>query len=822
MKKFHTEFDGYNFPQEIKAVPQWVVCFADKIPMYSPGYQRPLEKASPTDPKTWMEFHTAEHLCEMNDGLLPGFVLTPDDPFTVIDMDIKDEQTSPGKPSEWTPPEHMQWFWQIAQGSQSYVESSASGKGLHVWVHGNYGEGKRSSDYGIERYSQERFIICTGNVVINSPLSTGNGVCDYLSQFLDEKARVVVVVSDQPQVRSDDEVLADILTWENSDNFEVLYYSPINMLIPNRYPSGSEGDAALVNFLVKASPNNDQVMRIFRKTPLANRGPKPGQKDKIMADDKYLLRTINNMRSYLQVEIQRKEAEREAMIAMSRNNLAAMMANSAQEQVEVKQQLAAKDAEFDVERTDYGFPPGPIGEIAKWIYATSTLPVQVIATTTALAFASALTAKGWRFFDKNLNAFYIIAARSGTGKNAMHQGIGRIVKLMDERGTDGISHVFSAADMRSTIAWRKKLIEQVNLCSIMPEIGGMLEDLNNVNNPNAAEKKNFLLSAYSAAHEGTLSGGAEYSNKENNIESKQTELTLTLIGETTLDSLFKNLTGKLAADGFMSRFNYGVYEGFTVDRNYDTKLEFPSWLSDLIAVVNSYQAQYISGGHSYDIPVTDAARERLKTIHHFLQAKLGNEAKMNDETLRQIYNRVQERIERMAGTFAVFRNPNGPVVDVEDIDWPHSYIMSSVKMMLDRYKTGEIGELNDSKVRRSIADAILRYFTADLSNNKQEMRYIPHQARKIFLTGPIQTRAYRQLSRLEAARYGEKPAKALWRVLMEFSNEGLIQPLSEGDKAALASPTDSKIDPIIIAKTVNAWFITDLEGLKTIVGDTNS
>lgn len=810
MKKFDVEFDGYHFPQEIKAIPQWVVCFKDKIPMYSPGYQQPLEKASPTDPKSWMSFDTAEHLCEMNEGLLPGFVLTPDDPFTVIDMDVKDD----------TPPEHSQWFWQIAQGSNSFVESSASGKGLHVWVYGNHGEGRRSSDYGIERYSQERFIICTGNVVINKPLSDGNGVCDYLAQFLDEKAKIIVVVQDQPQVRSDDDVLNDILTWENSDLFEVLYYSPINRLIPTQYPSGSEADAALINFLVKASPNNAQVMRIFRKTPLANRGPKPGQKDKIMADDKYLNRTINNMRSYLQVEIQRKEAEREALIAMSRNNIAAMMQNSEQDQELIRQSLAVKDAEFEVEKTEYGFPPGPIGEIAKWIYQTSTLPVPVISITTALAFASAMTAKGWRYRDKHLNAYYIIAARSGTGKNAMHQGIGRIVKKMKDLGVD-LDNIFSSADMRSTIAWRKKLLEQVNLCSIMPEIGGMLEDLNNMANPAAAEKKNFLLNAYSAAHEGALTGGAEYSNKENNIEANQTEVTLTVIGETTLDLLFKNLTGKLAADGFMSRFNYGVYEGYTTTRNLQTRLEFPKYLIDLIHYIYSTQAEYIQSGFAYDIQETQEARDRLYEIQLFLESKLGNEAKMNDETLRQIYNRIQEKTERMAGTFAVFERPHQPIVELHHVNWSYSYIMSSVKLMLDRYKTGEIGELNDSKIRRSIADAILRYFSADLSNSTQEMRYIPHQKRKIFLQGPILSRAYRQLQRLEAGRHGEKPGKALWRVLQDFTSEGLIQPLTDGDKSALAAPSEG-VEPVHIGPKVGAWFITDLDGLKSITANADS
>ena len=810
MKKFEIEFDGYNFPQEIKNFPQWVVCGSDKIPMYSPGYQQPLEKASPTDPKSWMSFDIAEHLCEMNEGLLPGFVLTPDDPYTVIDMDVHQD----------TPQEHIQWFWQIAQGAQSYVEASASGKGLHIWVHGNYGEGRRSSDYGVERYSQERFIICTGRVVIQLPISNGNGVCDYLAQYLDEKAKIIIKVEDQPQVRSDEDVLADILTWVNSENFETLYYSPINRLIPNQYPSGSEADAALINFLVKASPNNAQVMRIFRKTQLANRGPKPGQKDKIMADDKYLNRTINNMRSYLQVEIQQKQAQTEAMIAMSRRNIEAMMATSAEQQQQIKQQLAVKDAEFDVEKVEYGFPPGPIGEIAKWIYQNSIMPVPVIAITTALAFASGLTAKGWRFRRKHLNAYYIIAARSGTGKNTMNQGLGSIIQHMDKMG-DNLLNIFSFDEMRSSIAWKKELNERINLCSVTPEIGGILEELNTTGNSNASQVKTFLLNSYSAAHVGVITGGATYSNKENNVETSKTEATLTLIGETTLDSLFKNLTGKLAADGFMSRFNFGVYEGYSPEQSISEMIELPGYLADLIHGIFCTQTHYVDNGWSGEVGVTQEASNRLNEISRFLNSKLGNEAKMNDETLRQIYTRVLERIERMVGTFAVFDNFNQPVVQLSHVEWANSYIMSSVKLMLDRYKSGEIGELTDSKIRRSVADAILRYFSADLSDNNQEYQYEPLQKRKIFLQGAVLKRCYRQLARLESSRNGEKPGRALYRVLQDFTSEGLITPLSEGDKSVLAAPADGS-QPINIGKKAGAWFISDVEGLQAITNNTDS
>lgn len=811
---FAREFDDYNFPDEPKKFAQWVVCYANKIPLYSPGYQQPLIKASPVDPATWMSYETALHLCEANEGLLPGFVLTPDDPFSVIDMDIKNAANETD-PSKHTTPEIMQWFQQIVYGAQSYAEMSASGKGMHLWVYGNMGEGRRSSAYDIERYSQERFIICTGNDATGLQITHGNGVLDYLDQFLKERTKVAAKIEDKPQEKTDQEIIDEITDWTNADKFQELMYLPLSELRTRQnFLSGSEADAALLNFLCKASPNNAQVMRLFRTTPLANRGPKPGQKDKIMANDSYLLRTINNFRSMLQVETMRKDAEREALIAQSTRNIAAMQENMEREKQVLQQQIAVNDAKYDIEKTGYGWPPGPIGEIAKWIYSTSTLPVEVISITTTLAIASALTAKGWKFLDKHLNAFYIIAARSGTGKNAMHQGIGRIVKLLDERALPSYS-LFGASDMRSTIAWRKKLIEQVNYCQIMPEIGAMLEDLNNANNPHAGEKKQFLLNAYSAAQEGVMSGGAEYSNKENNVASKGTELTLTLIGETTLESLYKNLTGKLAADGFMSRFNYGVYEGYTVDRNFDTKLALPTHYVELLAHIFSQGEAYKMDGTCFDIPMTEAARVFLRKLESSMKEKLGNEGKMEDETLRQIYNRIQERIERMAGTFAVFRNPSNPIVDMIDLEWPYAYIMSSTQMFLTKYKAGEIGEMSDLKVRRVVASAIMRYFAADLDNSKAEMRYIPHQQRKIFLRSSIQSRCYNQLARLETARICEKPGRALWRILSEFTSEGLIRPLTDGDRTVLMTPQDGS-QPIEIDKTTDAWFITNLEGLKAI------
>lgn len=114
MTPFDTEFDEYHFPDELKAIPQWVVSDKSKIPLFQPGFQMPLEKASVSNPATWMSYELALMLCESNQGLLPGFVLTADDPYTVIDMDVKED----------TPQEHLEWFNHIVTGAGSYAERS--------------------------------------------------------------------------------------------------------------------------------------------------------------------------------------------------------------------------------------------------------------------------------------------------------------------------------------------------------------------------------------------------------------------------------------------------------------------------------------------------------------------------------------------------------------------------------------------------------------------------------------------------------------------------------------------------------------------------
>ena len=78
-----------NVPREIRDLPQWV-CWKyenrggekpTKVP-YSPETD---QRASVVNPSTWSSFATATKSMPRYDGV--GFVITKDDPYTLIDLD---------------------------------------------------------------------------------------------------------------------------------------------------------------------------------------------------------------------------------------------------------------------------------------------------------------------------------------------------------------------------------------------------------------------------------------------------------------------------------------------------------------------------------------------------------------------------------------------------------------------------------------------------------------------------------------------------------------------------------------------------------------
>ena len=186
-----------RLPDELRYVPKWCVAAPDKSPYTTSGH-----RASVTDPSNWSDWYSASlTAAQWGNGAGIGFVLSEDDCFTCIDLDVKDN----------TPPEQLERFWKIVQAFDSYTERSRSGKGLHVWIKGKVGTGCRRD--GVEVYSQQRFMICTGDALpgFQKPVEERQELLDMLVAEIRAAAQ-----TNHIELVEQDETITDEAIWQKA------------------------------------------------------------------------------------------------------------------------------------------------------------------------------------------------------------------------------------------------------------------------------------------------------------------------------------------------------------------------------------------------------------------------------------------------------------------------------------------------------------------------------------------------------------------------------------------------------------------------------
>ncbi|WFE71218.1 AAA family ATPase [Halomonas sp. M1] len=280
-----------NIPQELKRAKQWCIAGSDKAP-YGVGKDGTLVNISVHDHHKFMEFEDAVKTAAAHDAGI-GFILTEQDPYTCIDIDYKDARNE-DNPAKHTTPEQLERFNKIIEAFDSYTELSQGGLGRHVWCKGGRGAGVRRD--GVEVYSKERFIVCTGNVMNDRPLEErGELVAQLVSEI--ERTRGAKLdpasMEEMPEDYDDSEILERARNAGNSDKFNDLYEGNWDSYI--EYPSQSEADLSLMSMFAFYSRSNEQCRRLFRGSAL-------GQRDKASRNDRYLNRTLSIVRTRQQEE----------------------------------------------------------------------------------------------------------------------------------------------------------------------------------------------------------------------------------------------------------------------------------------------------------------------------------------------------------------------------------------------------------------------------------------------------------------------------------------------------------------------------------------
>ncbi|MHC8943053.1 AAA family ATPase [Advenella incenata] len=234
-----------NIPTALRERRQWCVAGHSKRPLTANG-----NLASSTDPDTWTDFDTVCKAARAK-GLGIGYMLCADDPFTCIDLDIKDT----------TPAEHIERFQSIVTTFNSYAEYSRSGKGMHVWNEGKIGKGRKRD--GVEVYSQERFIICTGNIRLDRGIAKNQELLENLVSRMPSSANV--------EIQFDGEEIPDFALAARAAADTGELGRLFSGVWEGRYPSQSDADLALVKLLIPHTDSPNECWQTFRLSELGKR-----------------------------------------------------------------------------------------------------------------------------------------------------------------------------------------------------------------------------------------------------------------------------------------------------------------------------------------------------------------------------------------------------------------------------------------------------------------------------------------------------------------------------------------------------------------------
>lgn len=658
-----------NIPAELRALDQWVAAGPDKVPINP----RTGKKADPSDPSTGGTFAEAVHA-----GMRHiGFILSYEDPFTVIDLDapLTEEQRA----------RHDVIFEKF----QTYAELSQSKTGLHLVMLGRVPQGVRRDK--VEIYSGDRYIIFTGDVIRNC------GVNDCQPLLDDLFAQMGKLVDDLGELIEEEPILEDSKIWtmatkaENSEKFLALCEGRWNEL--GIYPSQSEADYALLSMLAFYTRSNEQVRRMFRQTSLADR-------PKAVKNDVYLNRSLRRIRSREAPPIDPSKLL--PVPGMLPTPPLPPPPPPAPASAPPPAPPVAHELPSVGDIPGAGpipFPPGLLGDVARYFLSSAIRPVPEIAIAAAIAFCAGIVGRSYNISSVGLNQYMILLAKTGRGKEGAASGIDQLLAAV-RQDIPMADRFLGPGAFASGPALVRVLDQKPCFVSVLGEFGLTLQQ---ICDPRASEAqitlKRVLLDVYSKSGFQKTLYPSVYSDREKNTLPVQSP-NVTILGESTPETFFSGLDNTHIQEGLIPRFMVLEYTGKRPPKN---KHAFHAPERSLVEKVKELVTVAINTSHNVTCMPVAMHPDAERMIDAF-----GKEAdeRINNcqiDTEAELWNRGELKLLKLSALVAVGLNPHAPVIAVEHVSWAMAIVRREITGMLERFTTGEVGTgeaKQDAEIKR--------------------------------------------------------------------------------------------------------------------------
>jgi hypothetical protein len=664
----------HNIPAELRSRKQWVAAGDNKVPI-NPRTGQP---ASVADKATWGSYEEAVHSGYKH----IGFVLTQEDPFSIIDLDNKPDR--PCTPEQWA--RHQQ----ILNTFESYTERSASGRGYHIIVKGVIPAGVHRDN--VEIYSDSRYMICTGNVVRNAPIAEYQSLLE--AMYGEMNPIDPAELEDIEGTRTDEEILEMGNNAENGNKFLDLCNG---MWEEMGYPSQSEADYALLAMLAFYTPDNEQVRRIFRYTKL-------GKREKATKNDAYLNRCLSKIRAVQAVP----DVDIDGIIKASENLLAGDNKDPTPPDPQTLPEKPYGETPALLEITDtLPVPPGLVGEIARYVFESAVRPVPEVGLAAGLGLMAGVAGRAYNINGIGLNLYLILLAKTGSGKEGLTSGIDRIIAAT-RPSVPMVDDFIGPAAFASGQGLVKYLDEHPNFVSVLGEFGLTLQQ---ICDPRASSAemmlRKVLLDLYMKSGWNSTLRSTTYSDKDKSTKNIQAPA-VTILGESTQDRFFDGLDASHITEGLIPRFCCLEYTGFRPRKN-----EFagapPS--TEMIGkftevVVQSLAAQ--QNNACIPVSIDPGALTMLDRFDTECDGKINH----SDSTVdSELWNRGHLKALRISALLAIGCNCRTPIVTAEHAQWAIEFVKRDIAVVATRFRKGDVGS-GDSKMIVDLKRVMKDYITS--------------------------------------------------------------------------------------------------------------
>lgn len=671
-----------SIPAELRDLPQWMLWRA--VPLESGKVDKqPIcphtgALGSSTDPSKWSTYEHVTAVLPQALALWPhgggiGFAFTPDDPYVFVDLDdlsdAKDETAA-------------ELHRAIYERVVSYAELSVSGKGLHIIAKGSIPAGVRDSSRKVELYPHGRFAVMTGNVYRDSPILDCSQVLTELYGHLTAGRTQLTehaATFDGEETQTDEQLWQSAWRAKDGAKFEALWQGKWEEL---GYQSQSEADQAIVNIIAFYTDNRAQVARLFLMSELGRR-IREGTKKK--------------HRNYISDMVTKSFDRKAPPIDLSgfyrsmseelekRRGSGAVTAHQADTEDSVK-----VDPRALARGTQIGFPPGLLGEIARYVFEKAPRPLAPVAMTAAIGMMAGMAGRCYTVSHNGLNQYIVLLGNPGVGKDALARGMRSLWRLVFEVLPSAKTFV-GPGEIQSAQGLIKWLSENPSIVSHQGEVGHIYAEMNQRRSTGVyGLLKRTLLKLYSLSGPDQDSGDMSYSDVAKNVVGVVSPA-FTWIGETTPEKFFGSIDEAAVSEGLIPRLLILENPVKRPEVNpYHVNVK-PS--PQLVDGLCQLAAQCLTmNTHNRIVEVgfdaeADALLGLRSQFSHYCDQQYDAAER---DVQRDLWGRAWMKAAKLAALAAVGCNYANPVINRECAQWAIDIVLQDVNATLSRFMLGEV------------------------------------------------------------------------------------------------------------------------------------